>query len=346
MARVLLAPMEGQIDCIMRDLFTQLGGFDYCVTEFIRVTSQVLPEKVFLRDCPELDFDCRTPAGTPVFVQLLGSDLEMMAANAARAASLGAYGIDINFGCPAKTVNRHDGGAVLLKSPERVWRIVQAVRAAVPEQQPVTAKIRLGFEDKSLALENAQAAEAGGAHWLTVHARTKLEGYRPPAHWEHIARIREAVTLPVIANGDIWNVKDYQQCRSITGCEDVMIGRGAVKQPDLALQIKHTLNGQEVSRMMWRELLTLIERQFLMGRLRHHENYGVVRLKQWLRHLGQNYPAANELFADIRTLKDADDVSRVLQEYSGPTFGREGSEWNYLRETATAPLPQNWPPNE
>src|SRR5690554_1666418 len=104
-----------------------------------------------------------------------------MADNAARAAELGAPAIDINFGCPAKTVNRHGGGAVLLDEPEQVYQVVAAVRRAVPAQIPVSAKMRLGNLDGELARDNARGIEAAGAAWLTVHGRTKSQGYRPPA---------------------------------------------------------------------------------------------------------------------------------------------------------------------
>ena len=106
--RLYLAPMEGVIDHTMRDLFTRQGGVDRCVTEFVRINNSLLPPRVFYRMCPELRSGGKTPSGTPVHVQLLGGQPEPMADNAARAVELGAPGIDINFGCPAKTVNRSD----------------------------------------------------------------------------------------------------------------------------------------------------------------------------------------------------------------------------------------------
>lgn len=197
--RILLAPMEGVVDCTLRALLTEVGGIDQCVTEFVRVTSSLLPPAVFYRLAPELRHQGRTASGTEVILQLLGSDPNALAENAARAVELGAPGIDLNFGCPAKTVNKSRGGAVLLDEPDTIHAILVAVRAAVPAQIPVSAKMRLGYQDKLLALENAQAIAAAGVQSLAVHARTKVEGYRPPAHWEWIARIREAVALPVIA---------------------------------------------------------------------------------------------------------------------------------------------------
>ena len=191
--KLALAPMEGVCDVYLRQILTAMGGFDYCVTEFIRVSDHLLPDKTFYRECPELLNGAKTISGVPVHVQLLGSDPIALAENAARAVELGAPVIDLNFGCPSKRVNNHRGGAALLQYPETLFNIVSAVRDAVPNTVPVSAKMRLGYNDKSQALENALALQAGGVSWLTVHGRTKLEGYRPPAHWHWIGRIRERV---------------------------------------------------------------------------------------------------------------------------------------------------------
>jgi tRNA-dihydrouridine synthase C len=143
--------MEGLLDHTLRDMLTRVGGVDLCVSEFIRVTNTVLPRRAFIRVAPELLNQSRTVAGVPVRVQLLGSDPDYLAANAAALAQLGPAGIDLNFGCPAKTVNQHRGGAVLLDEPELVGQIVAAVRRAVPAHIPVSAKMRLGYNDDSRA---------------------------------------------------------------------------------------------------------------------------------------------------------------------------------------------------
>ena len=223
--RLILAPMEGVMDHDMRDLLTGINTFDLCVTEFVRVTDTLLPNRVFYRTCPELLQGAKTSNDTPVRLQLLGSHPEYMALNAQRAVKLGSPGVDINFGCPSKTVNKNRGGAILLREPDQLFNIVRAVRDAVPAELPVTAKIRLGYEDKSLFLENARAVEQAGASELAVHARTKAEGYRPPAHWEYIGKIRENLRIPVIANGEIWNHEDARRCMDASGCSDLMVGR-------------------------------------------------------------------------------------------------------------------------
>ena len=167
---IILAPMEGLLDCVLRDVLTRVGGIDRCVSEFIRVTNTLLPERVFLRVVPELAHGGRTPAGVPVRPQLLGSDPACLADNAARVAGMGADGVDLNFGCPAKVVNRHGGGAALLQDPQQLFSIMQAVRRAVPAPQTVSAKMRLGFLDDSRAEECALALQEGGASEIVVHA--------------------------------------------------------------------------------------------------------------------------------------------------------------------------------
>lgn len=229
--QIALAPMEGLVDEILRDVLTRVGGIDWCVTEFIRITDRLLPATAFHKLAPELRDGSRTRAGTPMRVQLLGSDPACLADNAAFACELGAPVIDLNFGCPAKTVNRSRGGAVLLKEPELMHDIVAAVRRAVPSEIAVTSKMRLGYDSPDGALDCARALADGGSAHVVVHARTKVDGYRPPAHWEWVARVAEAVRVPVFANGEVWTLDDYLRCREVSGVEDIMLGRGLVSRP-------------------------------------------------------------------------------------------------------------------
>lgn len=186
--RIILAPMQGLVDDVMRDLLTRIGGYDECVSEFVRITHTVHSHATWLKYVPEIANGNKTPVGTPCTVQLLGSDADNMAANALEAVRFGADKIDLNFGCPAPTVNKHKGGAILLKEPQLIFHIVKTLRERLPAHIPLTAKMRLGYEDKSRALECACAIAEGGACGLTVHARTKAEAYEPPAHWEWIKK--------------------------------------------------------------------------------------------------------------------------------------------------------------
>ncbi|MCV6588532.1 MAG: tRNA-dihydrouridine synthase [Marinobacterium sp.] len=310
--KIILAPMEGVVDPQVRELLSAIGGIDQCVTEFVRISDQVLPARVFRRLSPELHNGGYTRSGTQVVLQLLGSHPELMARNALKAAKLGAPAIDLNFGCPAKTVNRNRGGAVLLDTPDEVYKIVRAVRQAVPEHIPVTAKMRLGNKDKTLALDNAQAIAEAGANGLAVHARTKVEGYRPPAHWEWIARIREAIDIPVVANGEVWTFDDYQRCREVSGCDDVMIGRGLIAQPDLGRQIVQQREGLPVSVLHWGEVCQLLLEYQTMLEVDVAPKYVHGRIKQWLHMMRNHYVQIAEFFPVIRSVTAPADVRRLL----------------------------------
>jgi tRNA-dihydrouridine synthase C len=314
--RILLAPMEGLLDHTLRDMLTRVGGVDLCVSEFIRVTNTVLPRRAFIRVAPELLNRSRTVAGVPVRVQLLGSDPDYLAANAAALAELAPAGIDLNFGCPAKTVNQHRGGAVLLDEPELVGKIVAAVRRAVPAQIPVSAKMRLGYNDDRRAEDCALAIEAAGASDLVVHARTKAHGYRPPAYWERIADLRQHVRLPMVANGEIWTLADALRCREVTGCERLMIGRGMVADPGLALAIAQhdaSVGGQShQGGVTWTQIVGLM-RLFWQGvALRVAPRHRAGRLKQWLNYLRRVYPEAQQAFDQLRLLNDPAKIDQWL----------------------------------
>ncbi len=314
--RLLLAPMEGLLDFVLRDILTRVGGLDRCVSEFIRVTDSLLPERVFLRYIPELSNGSRTRAGVPVRAQLLGSDPVTLGENAARLAEMGAEGVDLNFGCPANIVNRHGGGAALLQEPERIAQIVAAVRRAVPAPLPVSAKMRLGYQDRGLMRECAQAMAEGGAGELVVHARTKVDGYRPPAYWEQIPTIRAAVNVPVVANGEIWTLEDALRCREQSECADLMLGRGIVADPGLARAIRaHDAGNPGDDDVSWQALQPHLADfwDVVCADLEPRQRPG--RLKQWLNLLRRRHPEAEVAFQQIRTLIDQRAVGACLAQW-------------------------------
>lgn len=321
--QIALAPMEGLVDEILRDVLTQVGGIDWCVTEFIRVSERLLPVSTYQKLAPELFLGAQTAAGTPLRVQFLGSDPACLADNAAFACTLGAPVIDLNFGCPAKTVNKSRGGAVLLKEPELLHAIVREVRRGVPAAIPVTAKMRLGFDHKDYALECAQALAEGGAAQIVVHARTKVEGYKPPAHWEWVARVQEVVSIPVFANGEIWTLEDWRRCREISGAEDIMLGRGLVARPDLARQIAAARAGQVLEPMSWVQLQPLLTSFWLQARQKMSPRYAPGRLKQWVAMLTRSYPEATELFNVLRRESDCLRIDALLGVHFGAAEGVE-----------------------
>jgi tRNA-dihydrouridine synthase C len=306
--------MQGLLDHVLRDVLTRVGGVDRCVSEFIRVTDTLLPERVFLRDVPELSNGGKTRSGVPVRPQLLGSDPSCLADNAARVAGMGCDGVDLNFGCPSPVVNRHRGGSALLDEPELLYRIVLAVRQAVPAQQVVSAKMRLGLHDDSRAEACALAIEAAGASEIVVHARTKQDGYRPPAYWERIADIRSVVRLPLVANGEIWTLADALRCRQASGCQALMLGRGMVANPGLAQSIRAVDAGlPEPALKRWPQVLDLIEEFWRQVVLHLERDQQTGRLKQWLNLMRRVFPQAQEAFLAVKTFHDPADVSRWLK---------------------------------
>jgi len=299
--------MEGVVDSVTRALITAQGGVDCGVTEFVRVTQYLHSKKIFHTFAPELVNGARTTSGTPILVQLLGSDPQCLAENAALAIECGAPGIDLNFGCPAKTVNNHDGGASLLKKPSRLFDVMSAVRKAVPPDFSVSAKVRLGFDHKDYVTDIAQACNDGEASWLTVHARTKAEAYRPPAHWEYIRVMKEAVQIPVVANGDIWSRQDALRCREISGCEHLMLGRGLVANPGLAREIK---TGE--AKKPW-DAWQIFFLEFLrQSEAARHASFAVQRGKQLAKIMSQNHPEAADLLERIKRLQDLGEMRQVV----------------------------------
>ncbi|TKU46140.1 tRNA dihydrouridine(16) synthase DusC [Citrobacter sp. wls757] len=307
--RVLLAPMEGVLDSLVRELLTEVNDYDLCITEFVRVVDQLLPAKVFHRLCPELHNNSRTPSGTLVRIQLLGQYPQWLAENAARAVELGSYGVDLNCGCPSKLVNGSGGGATLLKDPELIYRGAKAMREAVPAHLPVTVKVRLGWDNSDRQFEIADAVQQAGASELAVHGRTKEQGYKAEhINWQAIGEIRQRLTIPVIANGEIWDWQSAQDCMAISGCDAVMIGRGALNIPNLSRVVKYN-----EPRMPWPEVVTLLQKYTRLEKQGDTGLYHVARIKQWLGYLRKEYSEATELFQEIRALNNSPDIARAIQ---------------------------------
>ncbi|WP_446896588.1 tRNA dihydrouridine(16) synthase DusC [Citrobacter freundii] len=307
--RVLLAPMEGVLDSLVRELLTEVNDYDLCITEFVRVVDQLLPAKVFYRLCPELHNNSRTPSGTLVRIQLLGQYPQWLAENAARAVELGSYGVDLNCGCPSKLVNGSGGGATLLKEPELIYRGAKAMREAVPAHLPVTVKVRLGWDNSDRQFEIADAVQQAGASELAVHGRTKEQGYKAEhINWQAIGEIRQRLTIPVIANGEIWDWQSAQDCMAISGCDAVMIGRGALNIPNLSRVVKYN-----EPRMPWPDVVMLLQKYTRLEKQGDTGLYHVARIKQWLGYLRKEYSEATALFQEIRALNNSPDIARAIQ---------------------------------
>ncbi|MDD0824579.1 tRNA dihydrouridine(16) synthase DusC [Mannheimia sp. AT1] len=307
---VILAPMQGVLDPFVRNLLTSVNDYDLCISEFVRVVEQKLPKKAFYRLCPELAQGGLTDSGTPVRVQILGQHPQWLAENAALAVELGSHGVDLNCGCPSKTVNGSNGGASLLKEPELIYQATKAMREAVPTSQIVSVKVRLGWDSAEQCFEIADAVAQGGANEITVHGRTKMDGYRAERiNWQAIGEIQKRLTIPVIANGEIWDFESAKNCQKRTACHSLMIGRGALNTPNLSKVVKYN-----APKMTWNEVLKLLFQYVNMENKQDTGFYHVARIKQWLRYLDKEYPQAVELFEILKTEHGYDGLKAHIEK--------------------------------
>lgn len=307
--------MEGVSDAVARAVLSELGGMDACVTEFLRVTDRPASVRSLRESCPELDTGGRTRAGVPVLVQLLGSRPDVLAETAVRAIELGAPGIDLNFGCPAKRVNGHDGGAALLRTPERIENAVAAVRRAVPLDKPVSAKIRLGWENPDDVYEVARAAEAAGASWLTIHGRTKVQMYKPHADWGRIGETTQQVGLPVVANGDIFDADALRRCAEVTGCTAFMVGRGAFRVPNLFRWARGWDDEAWPPARSAEMLRAFVAAVPSLKNWRSPERATLARLKQWIRYLSEVNEEMRVCFDVLKRTQTLDDALAALERF-------------------------------
>ncbi|MBE2895934.1 tRNA dihydrouridine(16) synthase DusC [Pasteurellaceae bacterium HPA106] len=303
--------MQGVLDPLMRELLTRVNDYDLCVSEFVRVVDQRLPEKVFYRLCPELLNQGRTKAGTPVRVQLLGQSPDVLAENAALAIALGSHGIDLNCGCPSKTVNGSCGGASLLKDPELIYRATHALRQAAGSAV-VSVKVRLGWASSAEAFEIADAVVQGGADEIAVHGRTKLDGYRAEKiDWGKIAELVQRLPISVFANGEIWNEQDAKRCAQVTQCSGLMVARGALSLPNLSRVVK-----QQANAMTWSEVVALLLEYLALDDEQQRVLYHIARIKQWLRFLMVQYDDAHTLFERIKPIMDRTALCGAVADYA------------------------------
>lgn len=225
-----LAPMEGVGDRCFRKAMASIGGFDEAVTDFIRV-----PSNAHVKSLAKV-YDANETMPIPLAAQLMGSDSSLMAEMAQEIESKGAPRIDLNCGCPSNTVTGKGAGSSLLKDPSTLYQLASTLVKSV--SIPVTIKMRSGYEDISLFKENLLAAQESGVRFITLHPRTKVEGYVPPAKWELIAQAKSLLHVPVVGNGDILTVDHALAMLKTTQCDALMVGRGAVINPFIFHQIK------------------------------------------------------------------------------------------------------------
>jgi nifR3 family TIM-barrel protein len=227
--------MEGVGDRTFRKAMASIGGFDEAVRDFLRVP-RVAHVKSLARE-----YEAGELSPIPLAAQIMGSEPDLMGEMGVELALRGAPRIDVNCGCPSNTVTGKGAGSSLLKEPNILYEVVRAVVKAV--DIPVTIKMRSGYEDTSLFQENLAAAQESGVRYITLHPRTKADGYGPPARWDLIAQAKSFLKIPLVGNGDICSVEDAVNMLKITGCDGLMIGRGSIMNPFIFHQIRARFSG-------------------------------------------------------------------------------------------------------
>jgi tRNA-dihydrouridine synthase B len=280
-----LAPMEGVTHPAFRALIARRPGVGVVCTEFVRIASSGIGERHLKRQVVRA-------SGAALSVQVMGNHIEHMAEATAIVAAAGADIVDLNVGCPAPRVVRKGVGSAMLKDPELLRRVVGCMRERTPGC--LSAKIRAGFDDSCGAVEIARLIEAAGADFISVHPRRRADFYQGVADWRIIAAIKRAVSIPVIGNGDVWYAADALRMRAETGCDGVMIGRGALRNPWIFEQIDALVRDKPPPRPAGADLLEHYDALAVLLDETHPKN-ALGMLKEQVRYLARSVPDASDL---------------------------------------------------
>jgi tRNA-dihydrouridine synthase B len=286
-SRVLQSPLSGVTDLVFRRLVRRFAAESMLYTEMVHA-SQVC----HVRELPKLmEID---PQEQPISIQLFDCRPHFLAEAAQCAVAEGADTVDINMGCPVNKITKKGGGSSLLRDPKTAEAIVRVVVEAV--SVPVTVKTRIGWDDDEInILDFAQRMQDAGAQMITVHARTRAQGYMGAARWEWIARVKEKLTIPVIANGDIVSVDSAVACLTQTGADGVMCSRGTLGYPFLVGEIDHYLKTGN-----YRPAPTTIERlecakEHLRGLFEYKGSKGIQQARKHMTWYAKGFVSAADL---------------------------------------------------
>ena len=306
---LVLGPMAGVTDLPFRLLCKEMGcGLLY--------TEMISAKALYYKNKNTLPLLATDPGEQPLAVQLFGSEPELMADMAKTLENKGYQFIDINMGCPVpKIVNNHEGSA-LMKDPVLIGKIVETMAKAV--NLPVTVKIRKGFDKNSInAVEVARIVEESGAAAIAVHGRTREQFYTGEADWDIIRQVKEAVSIPVIGNGDVTDVDSYLRMVEQTGCDGVMIGRAAKGNPWVFEQISTYLRtGERIEKPELSVVIEMMKRHARMMMDFKGEYTGIREMRKHLAWYTQGYPGSSKLRAKVSELETYQDMENLLFEYA------------------------------
>ena len=304
-----LAPMAGVTDLAFRTICAELGAG-------LTVTEMVSSRALVYQDKKSQGLLKKTPTG-PMAVQIFGNDPSVMADAAGIAAERsGCELLDINMGCPVPKIAGNGDGSALMRDPDLAARIVESVKHAV--SIPVTVKTRIGWDKGSINIVDfAAALEAAGADAIAIHGRTKTMQYSGIADWDAIAKARRAVSIPVIANGDVFGPTEALRCRARTGCEILMVGRAVFGDPWILSQIRAALEGKEIpERPALRVRMETARKQFLLSVEDKGEHIACLEARKYLSWYlrGVSYSGYyKEKISQIMSAQDVDAVIRGVQ---------------------------------
>ncbi|MGB8703136.1 MAG: tRNA dihydrouridine synthase DusB [Thermosynechococcaceae cyanobacterium] len=308
-SRVLQSPLSGVTDLVFRRLVRRYAPDSMLYTEMVHAA-----QVCHVHELPKLmEVD---PNERPISIQLFDCRPHFLAEAARRAVAEGADTVDINMGCPVNKITKKGGGSSLLRDPKTAEAIVRAVVEAV--SVPVTVKTRIGWDDDEInILEFAQRLQEAGAQMLTIHARTRAQGYTGAARWEWIGRVKEQLSIPVIANGDIVSVETAVQCLEQTGADGVMCSRGTLGNPFLVGEIDQFLKTGQI-----RPAPTLLQRldcakEHLEALYAYKGLKGIQQARKHMAWYATDFPGSADLRSRLSTIETVEAGVRLIDEAMG-----------------------------